>query len=409
MEFIKDIEEEEYSAFVSNHQMSHFLKSYEWGQAAKMRNLVPHYIGVKEEGKLVATALLLEKRLPLGYSYFYVPRGYTIDYSNKELLSIFTKMVVDYTKSRKSLFFKIDPDIKLHNIDKDAKVINDGINNYELVSLFKKIGFKHEKLNVYFENMQPRFTFRVNVTDDMEVIRKRYSKSVIRWVKIADKYNIQVEVGKKENVSEFVELMKMTEKRQGFFSHSYDFYEGLYDLFIKNNSISVLLARVNIKDLVTKIDEEILACETDEKKEKLIGRKELYLSYGINETIAVSSYINVHYGNKSWYLFGANNLDFKDTYANYKLFDFQIEHAHNLNKEILDEFGTIGDPTSTKSVAGLHEFKKKFGGEYTEFIGEFTYITKPFMNFVFNTLIPLYRKPGRFIRRLKVKLQGGKK
>ena len=41
---------------------------------------------------------------------------------------------------------------------------------------------------------------------------------------------------------------------------------------------------------------------------------------------------------------------------------------------------------------GLHEFKKKFGGDYVEFLGEFDYITNHFMYFVFTKLVPFYRK-----------------
>ena len=37
------------------------------------------------------------------------------------------------------------------------------------------------------------------------------------------------------------------------------------------------------------------------------------------------------------------------------------------------------------------EFKKKFGGDYVEFIGEFDLITNKFMYFVFNKLVPIYR------------------
>lgn len=58
-----------------------------------------------------------------------------------------------------------------------------------------------------------------------------------------------------------------------------------------------------------------------------------------------------------------------------------------------------------KSIAGLHEFKRKFGGEYTEFIGEFTYIVNPVMYFLFEKLVVFYRKPLKLLRHIKVKIQ----
>lgn len=404
MRFIEKIPEKEYTNFVINHSMSHFLKSYEWGQASKKRGLIPHYVGLKEGNELVATALLLEKRLPLGYSYYYIPRGYTIDYKNYELISEFTKKIKEYAKKNKAIFFKIDPDIKLHTIDKDAKVIEGNENNYEIVKKLKEIGFKHKKLNLYFENMQPRFTFRLGLDNDISIIRKNYSKSVIRWIKQADKYGVNVKIGTDKDIDEFIHLMKLTEKRQGFFSHNYNFYHDLYSIFNKNKHISLLMATVNVDNLINIIEKELQECEIPEKKIKLEDRVKTYKEYK-NQELVVSSYVNIHYGDKSWYLYGANDMTFKDTFANYKLFDYQIEHSKEVGAKLFDEFGTIGDPNSKKSVAGLHEFKKKFGGEYTEFIGEFTYIINPFMYFVFDKLVVLYRKPMKFLRHIKVKLQ----
>lgn len=411
MEFIDNLEKEEYTKFVFNNPNSHFLKSYEWGQVSKERGLIPYYVGLKEKGKLVACCLLLKKCLPLGYSYFYIPRGYTIDYNDYHLLESFTMEIKKFTKKHKSLFFKIDPDIYLHHIDGEAKVIPDMDNNYELVNQLLKIGFKRRKLTKFFETMQPRFTFRVNL-DDMDSVRKRYSKTVTRFLKLADKYGVKVKVGNKENVSDFVKLMKLTEKRQNFFSHEYDFYEYFYNLFKENDYVDLLYATVDVKYVLSVIDDDLnkldsSKLENKDRYNKLVAMKEHFSKLDSNEEQVVSAYFNVNYGNKSWYLYGANDMDYKLTYANYKLFDYQIENAYNREKEIFDEFGTIGDVHTSKSVIGLHEFKKKFGGEYTEFIGEFDYITNKFMYFVFMKLVPLYRKPMKFLRHLKVKFQKG--
>ncbi|MDD6224253.1 MAG: peptidoglycan bridge formation glycyltransferase FemA/FemB family protein [bacterium] len=409
MEFIDGLKKEEYTDFVYSHPNGHFLKSYEWGQVSKERGLIPYYVGMRDGEKLVASALLLKKSLPLGYSYFYIPRGYTIDYDNYELLKQFTLEIKKFTKQHKSLFFKIDPDIYLHHIDCCAQVIPDDDNHYELVDQFLKMGFQRRKLTKFFETMQPRFTFRVSL-DDMDAVRKRYSKTVHRFVKLADKYGVKVHVGSKENLSDFVRLMKLTEKRQSFFSHEYDFYEKFYELFGENGYVDLLYATVDVKQVLVVIQEDldkldVAKEENRDRYQKLVHMKAHFQALDSRHEKIVSAYFNVNYGNKSWYLYGANDMDYKLTYANYKLFDFQIENAYRHQKEIFDEFGTIGDVHTDKSVIGLHEFKKKFGGEYTEFIGEFDYITRPFMYFVFMKLVPLYRKPMKFFRHLRVRFQ----
>lgn len=405
MKFIENINKKEYDKFVKSHNKSHFLQSYAWGEVSKNRGLIPHYVGVKEKNELIATALLLEKKLLFGYTYFYIPRGFILDYSNKELLKFMTLEVANYTKKHKSLYFLIDPDIKLHTIDKNGCEI-EGEKNFELVQYLKSIGYKHKKLNYFFEGNQPRFTFRVQTNTSEEEIRNNYSKSVKRWIKIADRFKVETYIGKKEELKEFIRLMKITEKRQGFFSHNYDFYPKLYDTLEKEGMINLLLAKVSIKNILDELNKEL---ESDQsRKEKITNQINHFkeLKKRGDEQI-VSSYININYGNKSWYLYGANDLEFKDCFANYKLFDYQIMLAHKSGKDILDEFGTVGKPNSKKSGASLHKFKQKFGGEYTEFIGEFVKVTNKPIYTIFKILIPIKRTISKFINHTKVKLAKG--
>ena len=59
MEFVENVCEKEYTEFVINHPKSHFLESYEWGEVSKLRGLIPHYVGLKDNKHLVGTALIL--------------------------------------------------------------------------------------------------------------------------------------------------------------------------------------------------------------------------------------------------------------------------------------------------------------------------------------------------------------
>ena len=397
MKFVEKIDKNKYEEFVTNHKKSHFLQSYAWGQFAKdAKKMNPHYVGlVDDKDNLVATCLLLEKKLPLGYTYFYASRGYVIDFNNHELVKELTDNIASYVKKRKGIYFKIDPDIKLHTIDKDAKEI-DGENNKEVVKYLKSIGFKHLPLTYYFESEQPRFTFRVDINKPIDEVRKNYSKTANRFIKKAEDYKVDVKTGTEKDIKAFSDLMIMTEKRQNFYSHDETYYKKFYKYFSENKNVDVMMATIDIKKTISKLENKIKELENakeinevtlNNKKEELAFFKER-----VNlDNPLISSYFTVYYGNKSWYLYGANDMDYKMTYANYKLFDYQISKAVEHKKEIFDEFGTIGDPTSTKKVAGLHEFKKKFGGEYTEFVGEFDYPTRKLTYFFFTKLVSIRR------------------
>ena len=138
MEFVENISREEYEEFVQNSKYGHFMQSYDFGQIRKEKNFIPHYVGLKENNKLICAALLLEKKLVMGYSYLYSPRGYVIDFNNKELVNTFTKHLKEFAKKNKIVFIKIDPAIKLHTLDIDGNIV-DGENNTELVKYLTSI------------------------------------------------------------------------------------------------------------------------------------------------------------------------------------------------------------------------------------------------------------------------------
>ena len=250
MELIK-LKKEEYKEFTKKNN-AHFLESYEWGEIAKYRKYDVFYLGLKDNGKLKATCLILKKNMPLNYSYFYIPRGFTVDYNDKNLLKELTLNLKKFAKKHKAIFFKIDPDLKLHTIDYDGKEI-DGLNNYELVNFLKKIGYKHQKLTYFFETMQPRFTFRIPLNDSIEEIESRYTSTTKARIKKASNSMISVEEGNINDIKEFVRLMKMTEKRQNFYSHDLNYYNYFYKIFKEENMVKLYLAKINIKSLKEKI------------------------------------------------------------------------------------------------------------------------------------------------------------
>ena len=115
------------------------------------------------------------------------------------------------------------------------------------------------------------------------------------------------------------------------------------------------------------------------------------------DEIILSSIITVKYGNKVWTIHGGNSNVLRELNSNYLLYYQIIQDAYKEGYKIVDFFGTSGiaNPDKSDPIFGIHSFKKRFGGEYTEFIGEFDLITNKFMYFLYKNLIPIYRKIKR--------------
>ncbi|MDD4036165.1 MAG: peptidoglycan bridge formation glycyltransferase FemA/FemB family protein [Bacilli bacterium] len=408
MKFVTNIEPLEYDDFVRNHkQKSHLLQSYAWGLFSTTKGLIPHYVGIKDDDKIICAALLLQKKLPLGYSYFYVPRGYVIDFNDFKLLHEFTNKIKIYVKERKGIFIKIDPDIELHDIDDNSNPIQGGNNNYKVVDNLIKLGYRHKGYNKYFESTQPRYTFRIDLTKEMEQLENNMNKSLIQKIKKSYDYEVEIHKGTINNIGDFYNLMLITSGREDFVTYSKEYYENFFKILHEYDMCELFFGKVFpdkiIKNHQTKLNEtkELLASETKKGKKrdyeniinKLTKELEEFEKYKnlYPEGVIISAHIIAMYGNKVWELYAGNHNIFKEANANNRIYYDEIKYAKDSGYKIFDQFGTIGDLSNDRLI-GLHNYKKGLGGRYIEFIGEFDLVTNKILYFIFTKLIPIYRK-----------------
>lgn len=417
MSKLLELDKNSYEKFVKNHKLkSHFLQSYYWGIFAKeKKNLTPFYLGLmNDDGVIEAATLLLQKKLPLGLCYFYAPRGFVIDFNNQELVKNMTLEVAKFCKEKKAIFFKIDPDIikSMHNYQ-DIETTN--TNDYkEIFKTLKQLGYKHLGFTKNFETNQPRYTFRIDLKQDLETIMSHFSKTTKQRINKAKKLGVEVTIGTKKDIDTFYHLMMLTENRKDFVSYSKDYYQKQYEIFSKHNMAVLFLGKINIPKIIkiyqqekTELEKNLSSIKTDNPskstknkikditkqidniKNNIKKYEEAKKQYGTE--ITLSAHMIIIYGNKAWVLYAGNHNILTESYANYATYFEHIKYCKEKKLEIYDQFGTIGDLSKDNPRLGLHEFKKKFGGDYVEFLGEFDYILKPVMYFIFQKLVPFYR------------------
>ena len=416
---LKNVSKEEFDKYVNNHPTkSHFLQSLSWGEFSKAKKgLTPYYLGlVNEKDEMVAATLLLQKLLPMNLCYFYAPRGFVLDFKKQELVREMTKKVVQFAKEKKAIFVKIDPDliIKKYNYNDEEQEVDLDVD--ETFKLLKSCGFKHQGFTKNFETMQPRYTFRIDLNQSMEDIESHFSKTTKQRIAKSQKLDTEVVIGTKEDLKDFYYLMTLTENRKDFISYNEDYYETLYEIFNgnENSKATLFLGKVHmdktIKALETnlkRVNDQIsllpidnlsksakaklneLNKQKDNIKNDIKKYKDYKKEYG--NDITLSAHMIIEYGDKAWVLYAGNHNILSETYVNYNTYYEHLKYCKEKGIKIYDQFGTIGDISKDNPRIGLHEFKKKFGGDYVEFIGEFDYITNRLMYFVFTKLVPIYR------------------
>lgn len=411
-----ELEKDKYESFVKNNKYkSHFLQSYSWGELCKeKRGLTPYYLGLVEKDKVLAATLLLKKNLPLGLCYLYSPRGYVLDFNDFKLLDIFTEELVKFAKTQKAIYLKIDPDIIWKKENYLGEVTLEEAKDQKIFKELKHLGYKHLGFTKNFETMQPRYTFRIDLNQDLETIESHFSKTTKQRIQKSLKLQTEVEIGTEKDLPTFYHLMMLTESRKDFVSYKIDYYKTLYKLFNESDKATLFLGKVNLektlkvlndelKEVVEKINElpkenlsksnknklKELERQKDKTKEEIEKYQKYKKEYG--NIITLSAHMILEYGDKAWVLYAGNHNILTETYVNYNTYYEHLKFCKERGLKIYDQFGTIGDLSKDNPRLGLHEFKKKFGGDYIEFMGEFDYVIKPIYYFLFTKLVPIYR------------------
>ena len=347
MRFVTDENsKEEYTNFLEAHKRCNFQQSVEW---AKVKSNWKSEIILAEDssGKIIGSLMVLIRKIPIFGTIMYSSRGPVCDIHNMEVLKQLTEGVKALTKKYNAIVFRMEPDIESSD------------ENFKNVMLDLGYKLKGDAKN-FRDEIQPRSVFRLNTKDktEEELFNNLHSKTRYN-VRLAMKKGVEVREGTKEDLKTFHEIMITTGKRDGFIIRPLEYFERMYDC---------------------------------------LGPKHMKILMAYYENKPISGVIVIVYGNKTWYLYGASSNEHRNLMPNYLLQWEMIKIALANNSDIYDLRGVPGVPDNSN---GLYRFKKGFGAEYTEFIGELYIEFSP----IKYKLYRISEKIFRNLRALKLKFK----
>jgi len=429
MKFVEKVDKAEFDSFVASHpQKAHFMQSSGWGEFNKVeRDLTPYYVGlIDEEENLIAAALLLKRKPFLFPAYFYSPRGFVIDFFNQDILKAFSKEIASFCKKEKAMFLKIDPDIELREINEDGSPLEGGKDNSFLIQRLSDLGFRHLGFNREFERRQPRYTFRIDLLQDKEVILSNIRGNVLKNVRKSEKnYVTEVCIGEQKDADELYRLIYETSKRDNYFAFPLRFYRNFYKVLFEHGMATLYLGKIYIQKTLDSLIEQLEqirrqkesytkpqriaeAQVSESRLRKEIDEFSAYLEEYPDEIITCAHLV-VHFANRAWAVHAGSMSVMNQTFLNNRVYLHKIMDQKDKGAVFFDQFGTVGSPNESRHRS-LHEFKKQFGGRYIEFIGEFDMVFLSFWYTLYEKLLPGYRSIlfdlKAFIRGLKVRLKG---
>ena len=386
MKFVK-LDEQQFRFFLDQHPQRTFLQTPEIGLLRQKNNWDIHYLGVENDGVIVAASMFLSKKNFLGKKEFYAPRGFLIDYNDPKLLAFYTQEIKNYIQQNDGYILRIDPYVFNKERDINGDVVDGGFDNSKVIDYLLQLGFKKSLISE-----QVKWMFAIDlVSKSKEEVLKSMHANTRNIIRNTIKNNVLVRELSYDELTVFKKITDETSKRRNFSDRSLEYYQNMYNLYHEKKQVKFLLSYINLDDYIT-----ILASDKNDKeisKAKLVDNasnagklKELNITIAsLSKKIAEATQTRQENGNELLlsvgmfilyspeviYLISGNRNQFMSYGGQYRIQWEMIQYAIDNKFEKYNFYGIMDVFDPKHKDYGIYQFKRGFNGSVYELIGEF--------------------------------------
>lgn len=354
--------------YIISSPLSHLLQSHKWHQIKD--NWGSELIGFFEDDQLVASVSVLIRRLPLGFTMLYIPRGIAVDYENTKLVKYIFSELRKYGRTQRALFIKFDPALK--NNEEDMKI----------VKKLQKMGCKWSGLTAEMhDTIQPRFN-AVVYREDFE--EEKLNKKARQHLRKARNSHAIVKFGRDELLEDFAKIIHKTEDRKGISLRNKDYFEKLVDTYQEDANITMVYldlqallddakaaeakAEEAFRNRTTNNEKKVIQLEKafENSKKTVLELTDLVVDKGA--VVPVSAALTVNFGKHTEHLYAGTDTFYQKYYTAYLAWFESIKYMFDQGVESVNMGGLENLLSETD---GLLKFKKNFNPVIEEYVGEF--------------------------------------
>ena len=389
MQFI-EITKERYHKFWENHPLKTFLSAPEIGDLRKSSGWDVYYVGVEDNKKLVAAAMIVSHKRHFGKYEFYSPRGVLVDYENEDLLHYFLDEIKKFVKKHHGYIFRMDPYVIYKERDIDGNIVEGGVDHSKVVADLLKFGFK----KVSIPNMeQVGWMFSLPLEGKTkEQILKEMKAGTRNKIRKTEKFGITVKELSYDELDRFQNIMVETGERKNFSVRSVDYFQKMYQLFHDKGEVKYYVTELDLVQYLKKLHDEKKELEdklsslsdakyNDGQKKNLENEivsfdKRIQDAEDIRkekgtDVITLSGSMFMIIQPEIIYLSSGNYEEFLKFNSQYLLQWMMIQYGieHGFKKH--NFYGIPANINEHPKDYGIYEFKRGFNGIVEELIGEF--------------------------------------
>lgn len=432
-------EEKDLQAF-ENFVLDHggqYLQSAKW---ALVKESWSHrfYSGFDGEER-VLTALILIRTIPGAGKLWYCPAGAVCDYENGALLQAFADFMLREMKKHGGFALFFDPCIELRiNSEKQERGVR--VHNALLSSGFAL----NPDASKCLYKAPVQLILPLTDAEGREVtpqsLLKSFEKGVRYSVRVGENRGLTEEVYTIDDIEknpavleEFAAVMRETSDRNDFTERGSDYIRHLLSVFGKEGMDIMLIYYDKNKDKALEAGRQarktelLKALETAPEKKRRGIREEIesidqqraHFEERIRETadagerVAVAGGLTVHYGKMSSCLFGGAKNILRNNLRASHFFNFRRicrsidlgSEYHDLGYVLLqdsppDADGTLGPCVPRADFEGIQAFKRSFGADHIEYIGEYILVANRAKYFSYTHLIGIGKQALHVVNKI---------
>ena len=345
----------------------HLLQTYEWGQVKakygweptyltwsnkSYRSCKPDQLDKSDLSDIVAAAMLLKRRIPIGgfaarLNILYIPKGPLMDWSDELLRNRVLDDLQSFAKQQGAIFLKIDPDVVLGTGipgSEDEVVDNDG---QAVMSGLKRRGWLFSSDQIQFRN-----TVMIDLSPTEDELLARMKQKTRYNIRLASKKGVTVRTGNNDDLPMLYKMYAETSLRDGFVIRDEGYYQTVWRTFMESTSPMC-------EPLIAEVDGEVVAA--------------IFVFY---------------FAGRAYYIYGMSREAHREKMPNYLLQWEAMLRAKAAGCSLYDLWGAPDDFDENDSMWGVFRFKEGLGGRVVRTLGAWDYTPRPFWYKMYSEVIP---------------------
>ena len=308
-------------AFLEGLRGAPFMQSPQWARVkGEWKNET--VLAEDPDGRVTGVMSLLIRRVPLFGNIIYCPRGPVCERLDRDTLAQLTAGAWEIIGKYRAAGLHAEPDIP----EEDTAAL----------FLFDALGWRRRPCRDVHDTVQPRSLFRLELRGKTEEeLLAGFHKKLRYNIRLAQRRGVVIEEGGRGDLAGFSRLMAVTARRDGFLPRPAEYFTRIWDA----------LGPERVSLLQAKVDGEIAAAG-----------------------------LFVHYGGRTWYLYGVSADRHREDMPCPLLHWEAIRRALARGDDIYDLRGFLEREDDS---CGLYRFKRQFGGDLVHLAGELCLTASP--------------------------------